>query len=70
MKVTLQWGQVHLQGNLDLQLLLQVMHRYLEISGVKGGPIVCQQGSQLQCYQPSSANRLLVQVNLFKLSLF
>jgi hypothetical protein len=25
---------------------------------VKGGPIVCQQGSQLQCYQPSSANRL------------
>jgi hypothetical protein len=40
----------------------------LEISGsglrsnILGGPIVCQQGSALQCYQPSAANSLNISI--------
>lgn len=43
-------------------LTLQVTANALPTNQLIGGPIVCQQGNPLQCYQPSVANRLNIQV--------
>lgn len=43
-------------------LTLSVNANALQTNHLVGGPIVCQQGNPLQCYQPSNGNRLNIQV--------
>ena len=46
-----------LQGKASCTLSLQVDGAQIS-EGVSGGPIVCQQGSSMQCYQPSTQDAL------------
>ena len=45
---------------LDLQLSAAQMNEVTQ-----GGPIACQSGNPLSCYQPSAANQLEVTVSIF-----